>query len=87
MDLQNGVWTFAEHQKQEIFISGAVYDLYGAAADLLAEIAATLKRKADVQDKDAMLKRSQMIQQCLELAAVYREKQKPVSMKMRRSDV
>ena len=64
------------------------YDLFGAAADLLENEAATVKRKFDVTDAGgASMKRSQMGAAMLEIAKTYRAKARVVSVGSVRSDV
>lgn len=86
-DLINGRWTFAAQPALPVYATGATYDLYGTAADLLEAEAASVKRRFDMTDASgAGAKRSQMVDHMLTLAAGYRAKQPMQSGASTRSD-
>jgi hypothetical protein len=74
-------------QLPPIFATGKVYDPHSAAADLLEFWAATLAAAYDVTVDGQTMRRSQLMQAKLTLAAQYRRKAKPRIAKMERSDV
>ena len=53
--LDRGVWTFGTSQQPPVYISGAAYDIYGAAVDALYQLLA--KERAAI-DSDADGRRS-----------------------------
>jgi hypothetical protein len=88
-DLITGRWLFATDQRTDVMVSGAIYDLHGAAADLLEQEVASLRRRAfEVTDgSGATAKRQEMIENIVSLIAAYRKRQRPTSARMGRSDV
>src|SRR5579875_2382787 len=69
------------------FATGKVYDIYCAAADLLEYWAAALAGSYDVTVDGQSLRRSQLMNAKLDMAAHYRTLAKPRLVKMRRNDV
>lgn len=74
-------------QYPPIFATGKVYDLYRASADLLEFWSASFAGAYDITVDGQSLKRSQLMQSKLTLAASYRRKCKPRVAKMVRDDV
>ncbi len=86
-DYQQGHWTFAAQQPGSVLITGKVYDLNGAAADLLEEWAAKVKLQFDFGTDGQDFKRSQQVKHLQELAQSYRSRQKPKIVSQVRDDV
>lgn len=82
----NGHWTFAAGQDPPVYIIGKVFDLYGAAADLLETWAAKLKLEFDFSADGQSFQRAQKATRLLELAGEYRQKQRPVVIRQVRAD-
>lgn len=94
-DYITGHWQFqsnvfvsgvAPGQWPPVYISGKIFDCYGASADLLEFWAAKLVLKFDVDVGGQVFKRSQAVDMLQKLACSYRQKQKPKTVKMTRSD-
>lgn len=91
-----GHWSFesnvfttgtAPGQYPPVFITGKVYDKFAASADLLEFWSATLTCAYDFTSDGQTFRRSQMMDNKLKLAALYRRQAKPRTTKMVRSDV
>ncbi len=82
-----GHWTFSVSTLPPVLITGAVYDLYGAAADACEAWATELARAYDVQSDQQLLRRSQMRQGLLAQAAEYRAKAWAECIPLSRPDV
>lgn len=91
-----GRWTFepsvfttgtAPGQIPPLFATGKIYDLNGAAADLLKYWAATLAGAYDITVNGQTMRRSQLMQAKLTLAQVFLSQARPKTAKMTRSDV
>lgn len=83
-----GHWTFASPgQPPPVRILGKVYDVFGAAADLLEAWAARVKLEFDFDTDGQQFARSQKAKALLQLAAEYRRKQRPSMATLVRSDV
>lgn len=70
-----------------VFITGKVYDIYAAAADLLEMWSAKLALNFDFTADGQSFRRSQASQALLTLARQYRNKAKPLAVKARRTDL
>lgn len=81
-----GRWSFASHQ-DSVFVVGAIYDPYGAAADLLEMWAARVGVEFDVNADGADMKRSQKRIALQELARQYRGQQRIMVSQQVRDDV
>ena len=86
-DLLTGHWSFAATTNWPLYVTGYAYDTYAAAADVLEEWASLLKLEFDFATHLSRFQRSQKSAACLALAATYREKQMPTTVKMIRSDI
>lgn len=98
VDYINGHWWFetpsleftaptVPGQLPPVFATGKVYDLYGAAADLLELWASALSTAYDITADGQTLRRSQLMSMKMALAQKYRQKAKPKPIKMTRPDV
>ncbi len=85
-DPLHGRWSFGAHQ-HSVLVSGKVYDIYGAAADLLEMWAGKVALEYDVEADGANMKRSQKQQTLRELAAQYRKRQRIALVQQVRNDV
>lgn len=85
-DPLHGRWAFATSQAA-VYITGKIYDPYGAAADLLEMWAAKVGIEFDVDVDGAGLKRSQKRQALQEMANQYRRQQRIVVARQVRYDV
>jgi hypothetical protein len=70
-----------------VFITGKVYDVYWAAADLLEMWAAVLLSNFDFTSDGQSFRRSQVPQAKFQLASVYRRQAKPKRAVMVRNDI
>ncbi|MBX6770878.1 MAG: hypothetical protein IRY83_04080 [Chloroflexi bacterium] len=87
-DRLTGHWTFASPgQNPPLFILGKVYDVYGAAADLLEQWAAKVKQEFDFSTDGQSFQRSQKLRALLDLAREYRRRQRPSVAVQARADV
>jgi len=77
---------FASSQVPPVLIVGKYYDVYGAAADLLEAWAAMEKLSFDFNSDGQSFQRSQKVQMLLGMAREYRRQQRPVSVRMVRTD-
>lgn len=91
-----GHWTFESNvftsgtvpgQLPPVWVTGKTYDLFSSAADLLEFWAASLTCAYDINVDGQSLRRSQLMQAKLTLAASYRRRAKPHVGKMIRHDV
>lgn len=86
-DLARGMFTFAATQPPPVFITGATYDLYGAACDVLrAWIAKEKLTSFDFSADGADFKRSQRIKAMQDLIKEYSGKVQAVFIQMIRND-
>lgn len=74
-------------QDAPVRITGAAYDVFGAAADALEAIAAQFKLDFDVSSDGQSLARSQRIRNVLDMAQEYRRQAQPVMTRQVRSDM
>ena len=81
-----GHWSFASSTPPPVFITGKVYDVYGAAADLLEAWAAKVALEYDVAVGDQRLSRSQKAKALLALAEQYKRRMMPTVAVMERGD-
>lgn len=58
-DLLRGRWTFATNTLAPVYITGQVYDLYGAAVDALLAVSATASQEFDFAEDGQSFTRSQ----------------------------
>lgn len=87
-DRLTGHWTFASPgQLPPVLVTGAYYDVWAAAADLLEAWAARVKLEFDLTLPGGTFARSQKAKALLELAASYRRRQRPAVAVQRRSDL
>jgi hypothetical protein len=70
-----------------IYITGKIYDVYRAAADLLERWSAIWVKRYNVVADGQNLQRGQMASALLKLADSYRMKQRAVSVRFTRSDI
>lgn len=73
-DLIRGIWTFAASQTAGVLLSGAAYNLYAAAADVLEILASRKASEFDFSADNASFKRSQAVEQLRGQAAAYRDR-------------
>lgn len=81
-DLVIGRWTFATDQTPPMYISGQVYDLWGAAGDVLEAWAAKVAREFDFATDEQTFDRSQKTRGLLRVAAEYRRKARPPATRL-----
>ena len=81
-----GRWTFAVSTSPPVYVTGKVYDIYAAAADVLDAWAAKEKLSFDAQADDARMSRSQKHEMLLEQARTFRRRSRPRSARLIRSD-
>jgi hypothetical protein len=87
-DRLTGHWTFASPgHNPPVYVLGAYYDVFAAAADLLEQWAAKVKLEFDFNVENTSFRRSQKASQLLTLAREYRRRQQPVSVRQVRTDV
>lgn len=82
-----GHWTFTASQPPPIFVTGRVYDLYGAAADLLEAWVGRVKMDTNFSADGHSFDRSQRGKALVELAREYRRRQRPARAYLVRNDV
>lgn len=82
-----GHFQFAASTFPPVFISGTLYDVYRAAADLLERWAARLVLEFDFSSDGQSFRRSQAADALQKLAKTYRAKQRVGVITMSRSDV
>lgn len=82
-----GHFQFAQNVFPPVYITGKMFDIYRAAADLLGRWAARVVLEYDVVVGGQTFRRSQAAPMLQALAKSYRMKQRPKSINMIRSDV
>lgn len=85
--LQRGMWTFGTSQQPPVYITGAAYDIYGAAVDALRILLAKERTTIDFDADGASFKRSQRVKHIEGLIATYSARAQVGSVVMVRSDV
>lgn len=85
--LDRGVWTFGTSQQPPVYISGAAYDIYGAAVDALYQLLAKERSAIDFDADGASFKRSQRVKHIEGLLKQYGARALVGSVTMTRSDV
>ena len=85
--LQRGMWTFGTSQQPPVYITGAAYDIYGAAVDALRILLAKERTTIDFDADGASFKRSQRVKHIEGLIATYSARAQVSSVTMTRSDV
>ncbi len=86
-DLARGTWTFSSSQPPPVFVTGATYDLYGAATEALrAWIAKEKLTSFDFSADGADFKRSQRIKAMQDLIKEYSARAQAVFIQMVRGD-
>lgn len=86
-DLIRGVWTFATDMTVALYVTGKLYDAYGAAASLLEMWAGRFKLQYDALSDDQEFMRSQKQKQLLMQAQAYRRRSRPLTVRQNRSDL
>jgi len=87
-DRLTGHWTFASPGvAPPVYITGKVYDVFGAAADLLEAWVAKVKLEFDFTTDAQGFQRSQKVAALTKLAAEYRRRQRPALAVQVRADV
>jgi hypothetical protein len=86
IDYLTGVWTFASGQTPPLYITGATYDLFGAAAWLLNERIAAVAQKYDFSAAGQSYSASQQFAHWRQLRDDYRSKMRPKSARLVRTD-
>ena len=81
-----GRWQFSDHTPPPVYITGKVYDVSGAAADILEAWAAKVALEFDFED-GAKFQRSQKQKALLSLAREYRSKAWPIKVTQVRKDI
>ncbi|MFZ0324732.1 MAG: hypothetical protein WAN48_11445 [Actinomycetes bacterium] len=81
-----GHWTLATSKTPPVYITGKVYDLYGAAVDVLEQWAARFKAEFDFATDSQTFARSQKSLQVEALAATYRRRARPPAIRFVSSD-
>lgn len=74
-DFLTGRWTFLATQNPPVFITGFIYDIYGAAADMLEQWLAKVKTDYDFLSSGRTFKRSQQADGIERLVRMYRNRQ------------
>src|SRR5260370_6661207 len=82
-----GHFTFAANTYPPVFISGKIYDVYRAAADLLERWSAKWALLFSVSVDGQSMQRSQAHAMLLDLAKQYRMKQRAGSIAVKRADL
>jgi hypothetical protein len=82
-----GHWGFAANTFPPVFITGRLFDVYRAAADLLERWAAKYMTRFDFASDGQSFKISQVPAQLQKLALTYRMKQRASSLSVTRSDL
>lgn len=87
-DRLTGHWTFASPGRNPpVYVVGKVYDIFGAAADLLELWSGKAKLEFDFSADGQEFQRSQKSRALLQLAAAYRRMQRPSSAVQNRADL
>lgn len=82
-----GHWVLAVSTPPPVYVTGKVYDLNGAAADLLRKWAAKEKLSFDfTSSQQQQFMRSQKIKQLLQMAGEFDAKARPVTVRLERDD-
>lgn len=85
---QQGRWTFSAEPSYPVYLSGATYDVYGAAAALLRQYAGGQKGMFNFSPGDGQsFARGQKFSQPLQLAAEYEGRMRPRRAAQVRTDV
>lgn len=82
-----GHWTFTNTTLPPVFVSGHLFDVYRAAADLLERWAARWVLRYNVVADGQNMSRAQVSHALQTLATTYRRKQRPTTIILNRSDV
>ena len=82
-----GHWTFATTTLPGVYISGKIYDVYRAAADLLERWSAKWALSYDFSADGQSFHRSQASGSLQKLAQSYRHKQRPTTSSLTRTDL
>lgn len=85
-DPVQGWWTFGTAPTRPVMISGATYDIFGAAADILQNRLAQLAEEFDFQTQGLDYKVSQKQARLMQVIADYRAQSRGMSGDMVRSD-
>lgn len=85
-DLITGTWTFAASTPPPVYLTGATFDLYGAAADLLEAWAASVKMEHSFSIGGDSFQRQQKSTHLHQLAGQYRRQQRPFVASLVRRD-
>ena len=86
IDYLTGVWTFATGQSPPLYITGATYDLYGAAAWLIPEYLASVAGNYDFSAAGQSFSASQEYDKWANLLSLYRARMRPKSARLVRTD-
>jgi hypothetical protein len=81
-----GTWTFASTQSPPLYITGATYDLFGAAAWLLHERLANVAPNYDFSAAGQSFSASQEFTAWANLLKLYQSKMRPRSARLVRTD-
>jgi len=82
-----GHWAFSTTTLPSVYITGKVFDVYRAAADLLERQAAQWSLNFSFSSDGQSFQRAQVAPALLNLAKSYRMKQRPKTMGLYRSDL
>lgn len=82
-----GHWQFAQNTLPPVFITGKLYDVYRGAADLLERWSAKWALAYSFSSDGQSFQRHQASIGLLNLAKMYRQKQRPGTISMTRSDL
>lgn len=86
-DLEVGHWQMVANVYPPVWLKGKSYDPYGSAADMLEKYAMRMCLLYDFATQGRKYTRSQMQKQIMEMAALYRQRQRPVKMIQYRDDI
>ena len=81
-DLLVGRWTFAASQTPPVYITGQVYDLYGAAVEILEAWIGKAKLEFDFATDAQRFDRSQKVSGIEKLIATYRRRARPPAVRL-----
>lgn len=87
LDTMNGIVTLPEPRSDQLYIQGRLFDLWGAAADVLEALAARARLAYDVSIDGTSLSRSQMAEATLAAAREYRRRARPRVAQTVRTDL
>jgi hypothetical protein len=82
-----GHWTFAESTLPPVYVTGALHDVYRAAADLLERQSTQWMLRYSMTVDGQFLQRSLVIGNMQKVIQQYRMKQRPVAIRAIRSDL